>query len=324
MLGHAFCGRWRSARAERTSGGCFQRSRFSDGGHCDDSCRAIAEDGSRDAHSVSGTLKTELENNETKLLVLPYGSAFPESAWTDILGYLRRGGNLLALGGRPFTRSAYKDASGWHLRSYSVRFLRQLLIDQYQTAPGSDGLEFHANADIPLSIPAFAWKRSFSPVIRLSAVDLYARGGSAGSIDSRWIHWRTQRKGPADGCADSASGPFAERIQRRTLDFSAVELTGDFSARADIAGLVRTLVEQAAQGAESFTVRPSMPLCLPGEPVEEQVLWNGFGKGAANLSVKIAVFPQDQPAHRTEATATIPVGQADFAAGTCRKGLSRH
>jgi len=34
--------------------------------------------------------------------------------------------------------------------------------------------------------------------------------------------------------------------------FLPVELTGDFSARADIAGLVRTLVEQAAQGAESL------------------------------------------------------------------------
>src|SRR5262249_30722463 len=96
-------------------------------------------------------LKTELANSETMLFVLPYGSAFPEAAWPDVFAYLRRGGNLLVIGGRPFTRSAYKDSSGWHLRNYSVRFLRQLLIDQYQTAPGSDGLEFHSNADIPIS-----------------------------------------------------------------------------------------------------------------------------------------------------------------------------
>src|SRR5256885_11109719 len=130
-------------------------------------------------------LKAELARSEMKLLVLGYGSAFPENSWGDIFSFLRRGGNLLVIGGRPFTRSAYKDAAGWHLRNYSVRFLRQLLIDQYQTAPGSEGLEFHSNPDVAVTNPAFSWKKSVSPVIRLSAVDLYARGGSAGSIDAR-------------------------------------------------------------------------------------------------------------------------------------------
>jgi hypothetical protein len=36
------------------------------------------------------------------LLVLPYGSAFPASAWKTLITYLRGGGNLLVLGGRPF------------------------------------------------------------------------------------------------------------------------------------------------------------------------------------------------------------------------------
>lgn len=267
-------------------------------------------------------LKTELANSETKLLVLPYGSAFPESAWAEIFGYLRRGGDLLAIGGRPFTRSAYKDASGWHLRNYSVRFLRQLLIDQYQTAPGSEGLEFHANTDIPLSIPAFPWKRSFSPVIRLSAVDLYARGGSAGSIDARLdaLAYATQR--------DRRMAAPILQVDHLQNGFNGgrwilvpVELAPDFSTRAETAGLVRTLAEQAVHGAESFAVRPSTPLYLPGEPVEAQILWNGFGKSAANLSVKIAVFPQDQPAHRAEATATVPTGQPILLPAPAEKGF---
>ena len=99
--------------------------------------------------------------------------------------FLDRGGNLLVLGGRPFTRAAYRDSGGWHLRDYSVRFIRPLMIDQYQETPGSDGLQFQSNPEIPLQLPAFAWKRAFSPVIRLSAVDLYHRGGAAGSIDAR-------------------------------------------------------------------------------------------------------------------------------------------
>src|SRR5262249_46841742 len=62
----------------------------------------------------------------TRLLVLPYGSAFPEQIWPDIYQFLRRGGNMLVLGGRPFTRSAYREAGAWKLRDYNVRFTRAL------------------------------------------------------------------------------------------------------------------------------------------------------------------------------------------------------
>src|SRR5438876_6202327 len=82
--------------------------------------------------SSADQLKAELDRSDAKLLVMAYGSAFPENSWGDIFSFLRRGGNLVVIGGRPFTRSAYKDGGGWHLRGYSVRFLRQLLIDQYQ------------------------------------------------------------------------------------------------------------------------------------------------------------------------------------------------
>src|SRR5258707_6729982 len=126
-------------------------------------------------------LATALASPATRVFVLPYGSAFPEAAWPAIEQFLRRGGNLLVLGGRPFTRAAYRDSTGWHLRDYSVRFIRPLMIDQYQETSRSDGLKFQPNPEIPLQIAPFAWKRAFSPVIRLSAVDLYHRGGAAGS-----------------------------------------------------------------------------------------------------------------------------------------------
>jgi len=267
-------------------------------------------------------LKTELANKDTKLLVLGYGSAFPESESGDIFAFLRHGGNLVVIGGRPFTRSAYKDDKGWHLRNYNVRFLRQLQIDQYQSAPGSEGLEFHSNPDIPVAIPAFGWKRSFSPVIRLSAVDLYARGGSAGSIDARLdaLAYATQRD-------RRMAAPVLEvdHLQNgfnggRWI-FLPAELGTDFATRAETAGLIRTLAERAVSGAESFSVRPTMPLYLPGEPVEVQILWNGFGRRAENLSVKIAMFPQAQPAHRAEATATLPAMQPVLLPAPSEKGL---
>src|SRR6266700_3161011 len=72
--------------------------------------------GARFAHA--GQLATLLKGPATQLLVLPYGSAFPEESWPEIYAFLRSGGNLLVLGGRPFTRSAYRDATGWQLRDY--------------------------------------------------------------------------------------------------------------------------------------------------------------------------------------------------------------
>src|SRR6266536_727239 len=112
------------------------------------------------AHLASTVqLRAMLNDPATRLFVLPYGSAFPEESWPDIYGFLQHGGNLLVLGGRSFSRAAYRDGGTWKLRDYSVRYTRPLLIDQYQETPGSEGLKFESNPDIPLAIPQFAWKQ---------------------------------------------------------------------------------------------------------------------------------------------------------------------
>src|SRR5215471_3015383 len=71
-------------------------------------------------------LASALGESGTRLLVLPYGSAFPEESWPVIREFLEHGGDLVVLGGRPFTRAAFHNDSGWHLRDYSVGFIRQL------------------------------------------------------------------------------------------------------------------------------------------------------------------------------------------------------
>jgi hypothetical protein len=127
------------------------------------SADAVAPSASQLAASLPGArfagvdkIAALLNDPSTRLLVLPYGSAFPEESWPEIFAFVKRGGNLLVLGGRPFTRSAYHDAAGWKLRAYSVRFARSLMIDQYQTTPGSDGLQFQTNPDVGLQLPAFS------------------------------------------------------------------------------------------------------------------------------------------------------------------------
>ncbi len=252
--------------------------------------------------AAADQLRDALAAASTRLLVLPYGSAFPEQAWPEIKGFLDRGGNIVVLGGRPFTRAAYLDSKGWHLRDYSVRFIRPLMIDQYQETPGSDGMQFQANPESTLQVHPFAWKRAFSPVIRLSAVDLYHRGGSTGSIDARLdaLAWGTQ-----DGRKLSAPVIQVDHY-RNGFDggrwiFVNAELTGEFFRNAS---LVQNLADRAMQGAEEFTVRPVMPLYAHGEPVELQVRWQAAPMAAA-LSVRVTSYPESQPSNRKTLTADL-------------------
>ena len=244
-------------------------------------------------------LPTQLQAQTTRLLVLPYGSAFPENAWPSIFRFLERGGNLLVLGGMPFTRAAYRDQSGWHLRDYSVRCTRPLMIDQYHPTPGSDGLQFQPNPEVTVQLPAFGWKRAFSPVIRLSAVDLYKRGGAAGSIDARLdtLAW-----GIKDGRKLSAPAIEIDHL-RHGFDggrwiFLNAELTEDFYANSAVArDLVDSLVARALQGSEEFTVRPVLPLYLPGEPVQLDIVWHAQ-ESSAPLKVRITSFPESDSSKR--------------------------
>jgi hypothetical protein len=140
-------------------------------------------------------LDDALRRKETKLFVLPFGSAFPETSWPAIHGFLSRGGNFLSIGGRPFMRPAYWDGNQWKLRAEAAVYAKQLFINEYQSTAGSEGLKWLSNEDFAhLSIPSFSWARAWSLEVRLSDEDLYPRGGSAGRIDARLtaLGWGTR------------------------------------------------------------------------------------------------------------------------------------
>ena len=248
-------------------------------------------------------LREALGSPSTRLLVLPYGSAFPEEDWQAIKSFLDRGGNLLVLGGRPFTRAAFREAGNWRLRDYSVLFIRPLMIDQYQETPGSEGLRFETNPEIPMQLASFPWKQAFSPVIRLSAVDLYKRGGSAGSIDA---HLDTLAWGTKDGRKLSAPVIQIDHYQNgfdggRWI-FVDADVTPEFYENS---ALVRSLLERALMGAEEFTVRPVMPLYLPGEPVEFEIVQHSNTAVKSNLSIRIDTFPESEPTKRSSVTSSL-------------------
>lgn len=265
-----------------------------------------------------------LARPETRLLVLPFGSAFPEENWEAILSFLERGGNLLVLGGRPFTCAAYRDASGWRLRDYNVRFARRLMIDQYEVTPGSDGMSFETNPDVSLKLSRFAWRRGFSPVIRLSAVDLYRRGGSAGSIDARVdpLAW-----GVKEGRKLSAPALVVDHVRggfngSRWVLLNA-DLPPDFYNHAAGFQVTREVAEFASGGSQEFIVRPLSPLYLPGEPVQLEVAWHSSAAAAAPITVRIVTYPERQPSNRSVFTRPVPISEQIILPSTPERGLHR-
>ena len=213
-------------------------------------------------------LPEALADSDTDLLVMPYGSAYPEAAWPAILRYLDRGGNLLTLGGKPFTRAAYRDGTNWRLRAPSVAESLELFIHDYQQTPGSKTLTFTPNGDVTPELPSFSWERAWSPVLRLSVEDQYHGGGATGGEDAdlTTLVW-----GERDGHKLAAPVFEIDHYQYRFVGgrwiFAACEPGQDFYSNAHLLGALAML---ATRHGDRFTFRPRVPLFLPGEALEFQ------------------------------------------------------
>ena len=219
----------------------------------------------------AAALGDALSKPETDLLVLPYGSAWPEAEWDSILRYLDRGGNLIVLGGKPFTRAAFEDASGWHVRTASVAQSLELFIHDYQETPGSDPggsaeLRFAANPDVFPQLPAFGWKRAFSPVVRLSVVDGDTTGGHTGyeDMDLTTLAWG-ERDGHKLAAPVLELDHNANRFVGGRWILVACEPDADFFSNSK---LLAMLAEIALRRNDRFAFRPRLPLFLPGEALE--------------------------------------------------------
>jgi hypothetical protein len=235
------------------------------------------------AFMSSDSLSDALASEETVLLVMPYGSAFPEKQWGAIRGYLERGGNLLVLGGRPFTRAVYKDQGAWKMRPAIQTFARTLFLNDYQETPGSDEAKFAANEDFSfLKLPAFSWTRAWSATVRLTDEDLYKREGSAGTLDTRLdpLAW-----GVANGHRLAAPIVELDHLQNHFVGgrwiLVACDLPAGFYGSAAGREVVTKLVKRAADSAEDFTAQPEWPVFASGEPINLQVHWQRYGKKPA-------------------------------------------
>ncbi len=236
-------------------------------------------------------LADALKDPHTRLLVMPYGSAYPESAWPDILAFLDRGGNLIVLGGKPFTQPvSYSD--GWRLMAPTNGAAALMRIDGYQQTPGSQLLQFAANAEVEPELPAFQWQRAFSPVIRLSASPRFpSETGSTGNEDS-WI--TTLAWGEQDGHKLAAPALLIDHVAARFAGGRWIFIACDADAKTlENPQLLGTLQALALRNSDRFTFRPRVALFLPGEPIEFRFQPARAPQAEAGDELKVMVHSED-------------------------------
>lgn len=81
------------------------------------------------------------------LLVLPYGSAFPAEAWARIQQFIRAGGHVLNLGGRPFFAPVRRDQGAFVAGPLQNTYARSIGIRHSYQAPRTDFSSFSWGED---------------------------------------------------------------------------------------------------------------------------------------------------------------------------------
>lgn len=250
-----------------------------------------------------------LASSSTKLVVVPFGSTFPEESWTHIYNFLKRGGNLLTLGGRPFTRPAYSENGVWKLRPETYAFARQLFINDYQPTPPSSSLTPVVNDVVPTDLPSFAWDRAYSVVVRLSDETTAPRDGASGTLDAslKTILW-----GVNDHHRQAAPIIEIDHLRNNFVGGRWImmncELPKSFYASTGAARLLSSLASRALQGAEEFSISPTFPLFLPDESWQFHVVWNRLQQSASSARLEVVV----ESGGKREAAQTLDISPQQY------------
>jgi hypothetical protein len=253
------------------------------------------------------TLGAGLTPRDFDVLLLPYGSAFPEAAWPAIAAFLEAGGNLVNLGGTPFAAPAVREGDRWHTLAARNAYARQLGIVQSHPVETA-GLKCEPAAGEPAELCEGLTPRTVQElIVRLSGPPL--RPDESGS------------DGPREARIDALAYLFGDgelplaaplvRIDRLAGRFAGgrwVLATGDGELAP---ALVRRLVDDAAAGAGELVARPAMAGFHPGETAAVEVRYRRPGRDVVTApACRVSVAGPDGKAL---ATRDVPLSAADGA-----------
>jgi hypothetical protein len=247
------------------------------------------------ARADSKTLPAALTTSN--VLILPYGSAFPESDWTAIEEFVQRGGNLLVPGGKPFARPAFQKDGRWELRPETLAYSRSLRIFGYQPTSPGNGLEQTRNE---ISLPNLDWRQAWSVTIRLSETAVNDRDGATGTLDATLtpLIWGVKEH-------NRLAAPLIQidHLTRAFIGGRWLLLTSDipkeFWDSKDGLAFVTTLIDRARNGAQRFTLEPQYAVFAQGEPWRFELNLEQPHRPAQSIRVELTIAAEGAP-RRTE------------------------
>jgi len=201
----------------------------------------------------------QLRNGEclkgARLLVLPYGSAFPVEAWPSVLRYLHGGGNLLLLGGQPLRVPVAESGGG--------SFVAEDPQDSY-----SKLIDFRHSYAVPLGAGAshFHWRagyNSFLPALEVRAAKVFAEEGRLSGLGYLDAEDGTHVAAPVIVSDHNWGAMAGSRIV--ALPFTPEP---GYWASKDGVLLIRTAAHYAEAGATSLQIEAKYSTLRPGESPE--------------------------------------------------------
>jgi hypothetical protein len=196
-----------------------------------------------------------LQNPETlahaQLLVLPYGSAVPVSAWSSMQTYLNHGGHLLILGGEPL----YVPISGTN-----GHFKQEFAQDTFGRTLGFD----HIYAVPVTSGSHFAWRSGygFLPQANVQATKYYAVAGQNLDGLGYMIAPDGDKVAAPVIVSDHLYGKTMQGARIVALDFTPAP---GYWATHDGIALMRAAAHYAGQGATQFWIEAQYSAIRPNE-----------------------------------------------------------
>lgn len=241
---------------------------------------------------VSELIK-ELSGGRVDLLINPYGSAFPKSAWPEILAYLEQGGCLLNLGGAPFSVPVCKDGGQWRPEIRQTAYHRELGINQVYAVPTDKVKKYQTTETEPLLsglIEEFGCDCVYELQVRLTSKPDHPN--EIGSSGSREAILRPLLYGlDSNGRRIVAPVVALDRIYGRFAGGRWV-LANFKSGTLPRKEIITRLAAFAAVGAREFWVSPSFACYYPDERAALVIRANRFRmpsdeKGFVSLYIAI-------------------------------------
>jgi hypothetical protein len=258
----------------------------------------------------SSALQAALDAGRADVLVLPYGSAFPQDSWPAIDRFLSGGGRFVNLGGVPFGAPVMRERGTWRRASRTTSYFKQLGIVQAFPVAAAN-LTFRAAEQTDEASQSLA-----ADVRAQRIVELIVRFAATKSFPHE-----DGSDGPREAClvplvhgfgaqALPVAAPFVQidRLEGRFAGGRWLLATGDLGVSPRSAA---ALVARAAEGAAELRVQPRYAGFHPGEPIELTVsLRRPLAGAAAQADPPRADIQASDSAGRTIASLSVPLAVA--------------